>query len=437
MTSTLDRLFALETFGIKLGLQNIECLCAALGHPERSFTSLHVAGTNGKGSVTAMVHAALIDAGLRAARYISPHLSDLSERFVIGNAPVDAATLQAVAADVLALADRLRAEGTLAVPPTFFEVTTAMAFEMFRRAAVDVAVIEVGLGGRFDATNVISPVAGAITTIGMDHQQHLGSTLAAIAREKAGIITPAMTVVAGDLPEQALAEVRSAAAARGAILVEAARDVYIDSVMEDGRARLALRTPDGSYGPVLLSLRGAHQVANAVVAVRLLEAAQRKGVPVTRSSIERGLADTDWPARLELLALDNGRRVLLDAAHNADGAQALAAYLKRWHPEAPALVVSVMRDKEVHEILAALLPVTSHVIATQAPSPRALPASELASRIAAVHASLGRHADVAAVADPAEAIAAALARSETVCVAGSIFLAGAVRDRLKRRAILH
>jgi dihydrofolate synthase/folylpolyglutamate synthase len=280
-------------------------------------------------------------------------------------------------------------------------------------------------------------VAGAITTIGMDHQQHLGSTLAAIAREKAGIVKPAMTVVAGDLPDEALAEVRTAAATRGATLVEAARDVQIDSVMQEGRARLSLRTPDASYGPVLLSLRGAHQVANAVVAVRLLEAAQRKGVPLTRTAIERGLAETDWPARLELLPLEDGRRVLLDAAHNADGAQALAAYLKRWHPDQPALVVSVMRDKDVQEILTALLPVTSNVIATQAPSPRAVPAPELAARIAALHASMGRHPSVAAVADPAEAVTAALARSPTVCVAGSIFLVGAVRDGLRRRAILH
>ena len=196
MTSPLDRLFALETFGIKLGLQNIERLCEALGHPQRSFTTLHVAGTNGKGSVTAMVHAALLAADVRSARYISPHLSDLAERFVIGGAQVDAKTLQAVANDVLDLAERLQRAGTLTVPPTFFEVTTAMAFEMFRRAGVEVAVIEVGLGGRYDATNVITPVAGAITTIGMDHQQHLGSSLAAIAAEKAGIIKAGMTIVA-------------------------------------------------------------------------------------------------------------------------------------------------------------------------------------------------------------------------------------------------
>src|SRR3954468_4274707 len=153
----LDRLLALETFGIKLGLDNITRLCAALDHPERRFTTLHVAGTNGKGSVTAMVHAALLAAGIRSARYTSPHLLSLNERFVIGDRPVDDATLEAVGTEVLDLAERLRDTGALSVTPTFFEVSTALAFELFRRADVEVAVIEVGLGGRFDATNVIEP----------------------------------------------------------------------------------------------------------------------------------------------------------------------------------------------------------------------------------------------------------------------------------------
>ena len=195
----LDRLFALETFGIKLGLENISRLCEALGHPERSFTSLHVAGTNGKGSVTAMVHAALVAGGLRAARYTSPHLVDLTERFVIGD---DAGGHRH--ARGASRAQRGRRFGARScAPPTFFEATTAIAFELFRRADVEVAVIEVGLGGRFDATNVITPVVGAITSIGLDHQQHLGDTLEEIAFEKAGIIKPGMTVVVGRAAEAA------------------------------------------------------------------------------------------------------------------------------------------------------------------------------------------------------------------------------------------
>ena len=360
----LDRLSSLETFGIKLGLENISRLCEALGHPERSFATLHVAGTNGKGSVTAMAHAALVAAGLRTARYTSPHLADITERFVIGDVPVDTVTFNTVAHDVLDLADRLVATKVLKVLPTFFEATTAIAFELFRRAGTELAVIEVGLGGRFDATNVITPMAGAITTIGFDHQQHLGTTLGEIAFEKAGIIKPGMTVVAGDLPAGAIEVVRRVAAERGATLVEAARDSRVEADVVNGAARVTIDTPLARYGPLTLALRGDHQIGNAVVAVRLLEAAAASGVPVTAPHVEAGLAQAHWPARLEYLAVDDQHRVLLDSAHNAEGAAALAAHLRRWHPDAPPLVVGIMRDKDVQEILAPLLPLTSQVIAT-------------------------------------------------------------------------
>lgn len=432
MTSQLfDRLFALETFGIKLGLDNITSLCAGLGHPECSFTSLHVAGTNGKGSVTAMVHAALRAEGVHAARYTSPHLAELNERFVIGDRPVETAALESAVDEVLACADRLRAGGVLPVQPTFFEATTAAAFELFRRAKIEVAVIEVGLGGRFDATNVISPAAGAITTIDFDHQQHLGHTLDSIAFEKAGIVKPGMTVVLGALPPEARDVIARVAAERGATLRESAVDSRCTTQMIDGRARVTIETPHASYGPVTLGLRGEHQAQNAVVAVRLLESAGERGVRISRGAIERGLAQAEWPARLELIQLDGDRQVLLDAAHNPEGARALAAYLTRWHPERPPLVIGVMRDKNVQDIIGTLLPHVSSVIATAAPTPRAIPAGDLAQHLRAAGA-----ADAVAEADAARAIDRALERAPLVVVAGSIFLAGAVRDGLRRRAIL-
>jgi dihydrofolate synthase / folylpolyglutamate synthase len=426
-----ERLFALETFGIKLGLDNISRLCEGLGHPERAFASLHVAGTNGKGSVTAMAHAALRAAGVNAARYTSPHLSDLSERFVINDHPVETAALAAAVDDVLRCADRLQQTGVLPVSPTFFEATTAAAFELFRRARVDVAVIEVGLGGRFDATNVITPIAGAITTIDFDHQQHLGHSLEAIAFEKAGIIKPGLTVIAGDLPDEARAVIRRVADERGATLIEAARDARCHSELVEGRARITIETPQGTYGPVTLGLRGEHQAANALVAVRLLEAAADRGVRAGRAAIEQGLAAAQWPARLELLTLEGGRRVLLDAAHNPEGARALAAYLRRYHPERPPLVLGVMRDKNVTEIVRTLVPLVSYVIATAAPTPRARPAEDLAAYV--------RDAGVTQIIiepDAERAVDRALELSPTVCVAGSIFLVGAVRDGLIHRAIL-
>jgi dihydrofolate synthase/folylpolyglutamate synthase len=180
LTDPVPWLFALEQFGIKFGLENISTIVARLGHPERAFRSVHIAGTNGKGSVTAMVDAALRAAGHRSARYTSPHLIDLSERFVIDGRPVAADALAASVSHVRGTVDGLIADGELTAPPTFFEVTTAVAFELFRRAGVDVAVLEVGLGGRLDATNVVAPpslVATAITSIAFDHQRYLGTTL--------------------------------------------------------------------------------------------------------------------------------------------------------------------------------------------------------------------------------------------------------------------
>jgi dihydrofolate synthase/folylpolyglutamate synthase len=235
----------------------------------------------------------------------------------------------------------------------------------------------------------------------------------------------------GDLAAEAADVVRACARERGATVVDSTAGARWESTMADGRVRLTLTTPSGSYGPVTLGLRGAHQVGNALVAVRLLEVAAARGIAVPRQAIEQGLADAEWPARLELLTIDHGRRVLLDAAHNPEGARALAAYLRRWHPERPPLVLGVMRDKSVADIARTLLPAVSSIIATAAPTPRAIPAANLARHLRAVGAE-----QVEAEPDPHVAIARALERADTICVAGSIFLAGAVRDRLKQRAIL-
>ena len=423
----LDRLLALETTGIRLGLENITQLCAALGHPERTFTSLHVAGTNGKGSVTAMVHAALVAAGIRAARFTSPHLVDLTERFVVGSEPVTARALEDAADYVLDRAVR---------GVTFFDATTAIAFELFRRARVEVAVIEVGLGGRFDSTNVLTPPVGAITSIGLDHQNYLGDTIEAIAFEKAGIIKPGMTVVTGTMPEAARRVIAAAAAERDARVVDAAAHIQVHGDVQDGRATLVIETPEDRYGPMTLALRGDHQVGNALVAIRLLEAARGAGIRVPGEAIERGLTGVEWPARMELLSVLGGKRVLLDAAHNLDGAQALAAYLGRWYPGRLPLVLGVMRDKDVEQIIDALLPVVSSVTATASAVPRAMPPDELAERARSRQSGFAVPVDVRSEPDPLAAVEQALERSDAVCVAGSIALAGEVREALKRRAIL-
>ena len=282
---------------------------------------------------------------------------------------------------------------------------------------------------------------GAITTIGYDHQQYLGDTIEEIAFEKAGIIKSGMTAVLGALPPAALAVIRRVATERGARVIDAEAETSVSSDLAEGTARISLRTSKDAYGPVTLGLRGQHQIGNALVAVRMLEETDANGVTLSRTAIEQGLSEPNWPARLELFSLAGGRRLLMDAAHNIDGANALADHLRRWHPERPALVIGVMHDKDVDAMLRALLPAVSSVIATAARTTRALPPEELARRADAagrdIAAATGTPpVSVTVIADPDEAVEAALHRSSTVCVAGSIFLAGAVREGLRRRALL-
>jgi dihydrofolate synthase / folylpolyglutamate synthase len=420
-TDPLEWLFGLEQFGIKLGLDNITLLLDALGHPERAFTSVHVAGTNGKGSVTAMVDAALRAAGHRSARYTSPHLITLYERFVIDGKRIEAAALSAVVGDLRAVVDRLRRDGALDVQPTFFEVTTAVAFELFRRAGAEVAVCEVGLGGRLDATNVLRPEVTAITSIGLDHQQYLGTTLRDIALEKAGIIKTGVPVVVGRMDPPARAAIVECARARGAEVVDAwAGAAGIDIARLPGG--IHLRTDAHDYGDVTLALHGDHQIDNAAVAVRLLELAGARGLNVPEAAIRRGLQEVVWPARLDLRRLPDGREALLDAAHNPDGAKALAAFLASKFTMKCPLVFGAMRDKDAADMLRVLAPVVSDVICTRASNARSADPEVLAAvarRIApglavAVHPVLR------------DALAAAWQQSPRIVVAGSIFLLGDV-----------
>ena len=403
----LTYLFSLEQFGIKFGLDNIRALLAQLGDPQQSFRSIHIAGTNGKGSVTAMVDTVLRRAGHRSARYTSPHLVDLSERFVVNGEPVDAAEMTRAAVDIRRAIDAGLARGTLSAPPTFFEATTAMAFEMFRRAGVDIAVIEVGLGGRLDSTNVIEPLVTAITSIDFDHQQYLGNTLTEIAGEKAGIIKRGVPVIVGDVAPEAFAVIDAVARERAAPLIRAS---------DGGR----------DYGPIRLGLRGAHQAANAKVAMRVLETLDRQGVAISSDAIVDGLTTVTWPGRLEHRVLPDGRELVLDAAHNPAGATALASYLHSLRGPKPTLVFGAMRDKDVDAMLTVLLPAFGRMIVTRPSNPRAADPEELAARVRALVPAL----PVEVVESPGAAVAAAANTSRLVVVAGSIFLLGDVLREL-------
>jgi len=344
-----------------------------------------------------MVATVLAEAGFRTGLYTSPHLIDFTERIRVNGVPIPPM-------EAARLTEKIRAASPDR-PVTFFEFTTAMAFLYFAESAVDFVAAETGMGGRYDATNVLTPDVTVITPIDFDHQRYLGSTLAEIAGEKAGIIKPGVPVVVGDVVPKALAVISRIAHERGAELIRAS-----------GTER--------DYGPLHLGLRGEHQLANARVAMRVVETLERLGVTIGAEAIVDGLTNVRWPGRLEHRTLPDGREVILDAAHNPAGAAALASYLRSLEGGGakPALVFAAMRDKDVDGMLTVLLPAIGHVVVTRPSNPRAADPEELASRIRALDPSLA----VEVVAAPGAAVERAARISARVVVAGSIFLLGDV-----------
>lgn len=412
-------LVTLEKFGIKFGLENIRKLCAALGEPQRKYRSALIAGTNGKGSVTAMVDRGLRAAGIKVGRYTSPHLIHLEERFAIDGDPVDSRTLEGVIEKIRTMIDRLLADGVLEAPPTFFEVTTAVAFEIFGLAGVEFAVLEVGLGGRLDSTNCVEPVAAAITSIAFDHEQYLGHTLGAIAAEKAGVIRSGIPVVVGPLEPEPRQVIASLCAEAGARLVDSRDGIELDSTTIDGRTSIRLKTAAADYGWIPLGLRGSHQIPNAVVAVRLLEELSQL-FAIGSDAIVIGLRDVRWPGRLQCIEMDRGRRVLLDAAHNPAGIAALVEYLREHVRDPLPVVFGAMRDKNATDMIKALLPVAAAFVMTEPGNSRARSAGELASTVR----TLAPNHRVEIEPQPMAALQLAWQIKPMVCAAGSIFLIG-------------
>lgn len=401
----LARLDGLRTLGVTLGLDRVRAALDRLGNPQRSFVSVQIAGTNGKGSAAAFTEAILRAAGLRTGLFTSPHLCRFTERVRLDGREVDGEVLAA-------LDPAVEATG---IPLTYFETSAVLALAAMAGARVDIAVLETGLGGRLDAVTAVEPMAAtAITSVGLDHVDLLGGTLVEIAREKAGIVRSGVPLFVGPLPAEADREVARAAAAAGAPLRRYPGD---------------LPPP-----PVAPGLPGAHQRANSALAVALARAAAAAAAradAVTDEAIAAGLARAVWPGRLEWVAPD----VLLDCAHNLEGAQALAAFLDGdgdgGAPPAPrprALVVSIVRGKDVAGVMGVLAPRFDLVVATRSPSDRSLSASDLAVLVPTPRSPVEAVEDPAAALARARAFAAAAGGS--VVVAGSIFLVGALRAQI-------
>jgi dihydrofolate synthase/folylpolyglutamate synthase len=417
-------------FGIRLGLGRTRALLRELGDPQLAVRGALVAGTNGKGSVLALAGSALRAAGLRAGETPKPHLVSYRERLQIAGRPVDAATFARLVEGAIAAADRIpRRLGD----PTEFELLTAVVFRWFADQRADLALVEVGLGGRLDATHAWDGGVAAITNVDLDHTDRLGPTIVHIAREKAAIIERGDRAVTGAVGD-ALAIVRRRAARLGVPLTI----VNPPPVVAVDRDGLVVELP--RLGRTRVGLRGRHQAANVAVADAILDALESAGIAeVPAAARRRGYADARWPGRLELLAVD-GRDVLLDGAHNPAGAAALAAALDELRPFLGSgrltLLTASMADKDVAGIVAALAGSTAlrdaRIVATTVGGPRALAADDLAAlwsgwdrRPAAARRSVVVETDLAAALDRILA-----GPSGPVVVAGSLYLVGAVRARL-------
>jgi dihydrofolate synthase/folylpolyglutamate synthase len=428
----------LQHFGIKLGLENIATLCAALGDPQNRFPSIHVAGTNGKGSVSAMLAGIMKEHGFRTGLYTSPHLARVEERIRVDGAAISPRRFQGLLERLKATIDGLMAEAELAYHPTYFEVLTALAFLEFAERNVDVAVLEVGLGGRFDATNIVRPLVSVITTIAKDHEKHLGSSLEEIAFEKAGIIKSGVPVVCGVRRGVALREIRRVARERGAPLIE---------VFGPGRT-LEARYARGGYrflcagerGPYAfsLALAGRHQGHNAAVAIATAEVLSRTWRPLGKAKIVKAVRETRWEGRLETVC----RRplVLLDGAHNAEGAASLAAHIRETIGRPVVLVFAAMQDKDIHSMTRLLFPLCSTIILTCVPYERSATPEELAQAAPRFNGRVILEPDTRKAVELALALSGkgmgtrtkgTCPRSERspspVVIAGSLFLIGEVK----------
>ncbi len=421
----------------KFDLAYVRVMLEALSHPERRFASVLVAGTNGKGSTAATIESILRHAGHRTALYTSPHLVRVNERIHIGGNEISDAEFAAVYDRVETRVRDLLDSARLPWHPSFFETLSVMAFEYFAMSGVEVAILEVGMGGRLDATNVVDPIVAVISDIALDHQKFLGNTIGEIAREKAGIIRPGGVVVTLPQHPEANDVIGNTVLERGATAISAVP--YVPPVSPAAESSRDFGLEARTCYPLLVMgeqiqvdspLLGRHQLRNIALAIAAAEQVNHFGFRVTPKDIECGIRETHWPGRFQRIALGGTwPEIILDVAHNPAGAWALRSTLSAYASERPiTFVFAAMRDKAISEMAEILFPLATHVIATRACNPRSATPDEL--RAAAARAA----ADV----ESADSIAAALARAReltsedgVIVVTGSIYLVGEVLAHLQ------
>lgn len=426
LREALDRLYRRTAHGILPDLEIITRLLDRLGHPERSVPRVHAAGTNGKGSVCAMVESVLRHAGYTTGLYTSPHLLDFNERIRLNGAPIANANLHALLERIEPMAEQVAAAPGHR-PATFFEMATVLAYAAFEEARTDWAVVETGMGGRWDATNVGAPAIAVITKIDVDHIAYLSADIRKIAWEKAGIIKSGAPVICGTMSPEVESVVLNEAKTVGATVVRADQAVRIRRLRHDWFGqKLSIETDQHSYRPILLPLIGRHQIENCALAVAVLETLDGLGrIQLTEETLAAGLSNARWPARCQILSRDPV--VLLDAAHNPNGAAALTQTLMETAKGQPVfLIAGFLEDKDADRCMTALARVATHCWAVPVQHDKGMSPD----RVRASAERAGITTETATLDDGMKRARERAARDDgVVCIAGSLYLAGEVLSK--------
>ncbi|MCI4444918.1 MAG: bifunctional folylpolyglutamate synthase/dihydrofolate synthase [Candidatus Aminicenantes bacterium] len=408
-----------QLFGIRLGLDNIRAVLESFDQPQESFPSIHVAGTNGKGSVCAMLSEIFKLHGYRTGLYTSPHLVEVRERIQINGEMIPEKDFCRLLQEVEKKERKLKKLGLITGALTFFEILTIVAFLYFRQKKIEMAILEVGMGGRYDATNVVNPLVSVITTISYDHQQYLGRTIKKIAGEKAGIVKEKIPCVCGVKNKIALEVIKKRCQQLQAPLIEVFSRGNRLSVDKNGLLPLfTFKSSDDIY-KFRVSLPGYHQGENAATAILVTEALRKLGWRFKKSIIIKALSHTRWPGRLEIYS--NNPLIIMDGCHNEDGARVVSEYLKANLNQPVILVFAVMKDKNIEKIAHYLFPLASRIILTRPPLERASTPEEIAFRIPKFRSKYFLEENVPSAIRLALALSAG---SFPILIAGSLFLVG-------------
>ncbi|UCD56845.1 MAG: bifunctional folylpolyglutamate synthase/dihydrofolate synthase [Candidatus Hydrogenedentota bacterium] len=423
--NSLDYLLSFQRFGIKLGLDNITYLLHQLGNPHRDFPVIHITGTNGKGSVVSFIDAVLMRMGYKVGRYISPHLLDFSERIVVNGVPISVPEINELVDSLRPIVNDMQNNPSFG-HPTFFEAVTAMAFKYFARHKVDFAVVEVGMGGRYDSTNVVQPSLSVITNVHMEHCDYLGGSLEEIAFEKAGIIKAGVEVVSGAEQPEVRRIIDTRAGECGAKVYYLSRDFHCQARSDVfPRQWVEFSSPWKTLKDIEINLAGGFQARNAALALMSLEILNRKHlISPNENALRVGMAESNWPARLERLT--DSPLILLDGAHNPSAMLSLVDAISELFPKRRVVpVVGTLADKDVVGCLRELRKLSEILIATQPSYERALPAKRLADLAHGVFENVKCEQSIAVALQQALLVAAP---EDIVLITGSLFNVAEVKE---------